>query len=67
MSLGIKGRLYAGFAALVLLGLGLATLAVWELSGIQGQVAKMMAFSENTARVLEISASHPARHLALPL
>jgi methyl-accepting chemotaxis protein len=55
MSLGIKGRLYAGFAALVLLGVGLATLAVWELSGIQGQVAKMMAFSENTARVIEIS------------
>jgi len=55
MSLGIKGRLYAGFAALVLLGLGLATLAVWELSGIQGQVAKMMGFSESTARVLEIS------------
>jgi methyl-accepting chemotaxis protein len=55
MSLGIKGRLYAGFAALVVLGLGLAIFAVWQLSAIQGQVARMTSFSENTARVLELS------------
>ncbi len=54
--LRITGRLYTGFAALVLLGLALALFGVWQLWGIQGQAERMTALSDNTARVLEISA-----------
>ena len=54
--LRIKGRLYGGFAALVLLGLALAAFAVWDLSAVGDQVGKMTALSDNTSRVLELSA-----------
>jgi methyl-accepting chemotaxis protein len=54
LRLRIGGRLYAGFAALVLFGLALAAFAVWRLSGIQTQVAKMVVLSEQQTRVLEV-------------
>jgi len=55
LRLGIKGRLYAGFAALVLIGLALAAFAVTQLSAIQGQVGKMNGLAANATRVLDIS------------
>ncbi|MGY8665500.1 methyl-accepting chemotaxis protein [Bradyrhizobium sp. UFLA05-109] len=53
--LKIRGRLYAGFAALVAVGLIMAAVAVWNLWAVQDQVAKASALSDSTARVLEIS------------
>ncbi|QPF90077.1 methyl-accepting chemotaxis protein [Bradyrhizobium commune] len=53
--LRIRGRLYAGFMALVVVGLVMAVVAVWNLRAVQDQVAKASAFSDSTARVLEIS------------
>src|SRR3974390_692456 len=55
LRLGIKGRLYAGFAALVVIALAFAGFAVWQLSAIQGQVGKMTALAENATRVLYIA------------
>ena len=51
----IRGRLYAGFTALVMVSLIMAVVAVWNLWGVQDQVARLSAFSDNTARVQEIS------------
>lgn len=53
--LRIRGRLYAGFMALVVVGLVTAVVAVWNLRAVQDQVVKASAFSDSTARVLEIS------------
>ncbi|MEK9281827.1 methyl-accepting chemotaxis protein [Bradyrhizobium sp. ISRA442] len=53
--LGIRGRLYAGFAALAVVGLTMALVAVWNLRAVQDQVARQSALSDSTARVLEIS------------
>ncbi len=53
--LRIRGRLYAGFMALVAVGLAMAVVAIWNLRSVQDQVAKLSAFSDSTARVLEIS------------
>ncbi|MGV7215438.1 HAMP domain-containing methyl-accepting chemotaxis protein [Bradyrhizobium sp. UFLA05-112] len=53
--LKIRGRLYAGFAALVAVGLIMAAVAVWNLWAVQDQVSKASALSDSTARVLEIS------------
>ncbi|QIO99041.1 methyl-accepting chemotaxis protein [Bradyrhizobium symbiodeficiens] len=53
--LRIRGRLYAGFMALVVVGLVMAVVAVWNLRAVQEQVARQSALSDSTARVLEIS------------
>ena len=53
--LGVKGRLYFGFSMVVLLGLALAMFGLWQLSGIQQQVSKASALSDNVIRALEIS------------
>ena len=55
LRLRIKGRLYAGFATLVLFGVALASFAVWQLSAIEGEVGRMTRISDNTIVVLEIS------------
>ncbi len=41
--------------ALVVVGLVMAVVAIWNLRSVQDQVAKASAFSDSTARVLEIS------------
>jgi methyl-accepting chemotaxis protein len=51
----ISGRLYAGFGALVLFGIALASFAVWQLWAVQGQVGLMALQSENNVRAVEIS------------
>ncbi|MGJ5207302.1 HAMP domain-containing methyl-accepting chemotaxis protein [Bradyrhizobium sp. HKCCYLR20261] len=53
--LKIRGRLYAGFAALVAVGMVMAAVAVWNLRAVSGQVASMSALSDATARILQIS------------
>src|SRR5579864_3099177 len=51
--LGLKTRIYCGFGALVLLGVGLAGFGIWELSNISFLVERMGVLSDNTARVTE--------------
>ncbi|MGC2780498.1 MAG: methyl-accepting chemotaxis protein, partial [Bradyrhizobium sp.] len=53
--LKIRGRLYAGFAALVAVGVIMAAVAVWNLWAVRDQVASMSALSDSTARILQIS------------
>src|SRR3954452_25556620 len=53
--LRIRERLYAGFMALVVVGLVMAVVAIWNLRSVQDQVAKLSTLSDSTARVLEIS------------
>ncbi|MGX4773404.1 HAMP domain-containing methyl-accepting chemotaxis protein [Bradyrhizobium guangdongense] len=53
--LRIRGRLYAGFMALVAVGLVMAVVAIWNLRSVQDQVAQQSTLSDSTARVLEIS------------
>jgi len=55
LNLRIRGRLYGGFGALVLFGVGLAGFAVWQLSEIGRQVETMTIQSANTIRAEEIS------------
>jgi methyl-accepting chemotaxis protein len=52
-NLRIRGRLYAGFGALVLFGAALAGFGVWQLWGIQADVADMTVQSQNMIRVGE--------------
>ena len=52
----ISGRLYAGFGALVLFGVALASFGVWQLSAIKDDVAIMTRQSDNSIRSVEISA-----------
>jgi methyl-accepting chemotaxis protein len=62
----ISGRLYAGFGALVLFGISLATFAVFQLWAIQGQVVVMGRQSTNSVRSVEISAElHAIRRAIL--
>ena len=53
--LKIRGRLYAGFAALVSVGVIMAAVAVWNLWAVRDQVANISALSDSTARILQIS------------
>ncbi|WP_426423988.1 methyl-accepting chemotaxis protein [Bradyrhizobium genosp. A] len=53
--LRIRGRLYAGFMALVVVGLVMAVVAIWNLRAVQDQVGKASALSDSVARILEIS------------
>ncbi|MGJ5018987.1 methyl-accepting chemotaxis protein [Bradyrhizobium oligotrophicum] len=55
MSLKIRGRLYAGFAALIVAGAVMAAVAVWNLWAVRDQVASMSALSDATARILQVS------------
>ena len=54
--LRIRGRLYAGFGALVMFGAAMAGFSVWQLSDISGQVRSMNVGSANTLRSVEIAA-----------
>jgi methyl-accepting chemotaxis protein len=65
LRLRISGRLYAGFGLLVMFGVGLAIVAVLQLSAIDRQVDKMTALSDNTVRVLEISSELQAIRRAI--
>ena len=55
INLRIRGRLYAGFGALLLFCVGLAGFAVWQLGEIRTQVAAMTQQSSNTIRVGDIA------------
>jgi methyl-accepting chemotaxis protein len=54
LHLGIRSRVYGGMGILVILGLSLAGLGVWNLTSIDGQVARMSALSDNNTRVLRV-------------
>jgi methyl-accepting chemotaxis protein len=65
LNLRIRGRLYIGFGALVLFCAALASFAVWQLWGIQDDVGIMTHRSENTIRVVQISADLQAIRRAI--
>jgi methyl-accepting chemotaxis protein len=50
-NLRIRGRLYGGFGALVLLGLAMACIGVWQLWEISARVERMGQQSQNAIRV----------------
>ncbi|KZD25051.1 methyl-accepting chemotaxis protein [Tardiphaga robiniae] len=64
-TLRIRGRLYGGFGALVLFGLGMAGFAVWKLTDIRDDVSAMNAQSANAMRSMEISAELQALRRAM--
>jgi methyl-accepting chemotaxis protein len=53
LRLGLKARIYCGFGALVLLGVGLAAFGIWELSTISFNVERMGVLGDNASRVTE--------------
>src|SRR3954462_7044107 len=55
MNLGVKFRIYGGFAIVVALAVTLAGFAVWQLGLTQTEVARMGTIADNNARVLQIS------------
>jgi methyl-accepting chemotaxis protein len=55
MNLGVKFRIYGGFAIVVALTVTLAGFAVWQLGLTQTEVARMGTIADNNARVLQIS------------
>jgi hypothetical protein len=65
LNLRIRGRLYLGFGALVLFCAALASFAVWQLWGVQDDVGIMTRRSENTIRVVQISADLQAIRRAI--
>ncbi|MDB5568265.1 MAG: Chemotaxis protein [Tardiphaga sp.] len=64
-NLRIRGRLYGGFGALVLFGLGCSGFAVWQLSEVGKQVGSMTVLSANTIRAAEITAELHAIRAAI--
>jgi methyl-accepting chemotaxis protein len=54
INLRIRGRLFAGFGALVLFGVVLAGFAVWQLGEVRTQVELLTRQSASTIRVSEI-------------
>jgi methyl-accepting chemotaxis protein len=53
--LKVRTRIYLGFAALVVLSLGIAVFGVMQLSGVDVNVTKMDALAGNTQRVLTLT------------
>jgi len=50
---GLTSRLYAGFGVLVVLGLGLATFAVWQFGAINTGVNGLSTIAANASRLME--------------
>jgi methyl-accepting chemotaxis protein len=65
LNLRISGRLYAGFGALLLFCVGLASFAVVQLGELRTQVAALTLQSENTIRVGEIATNLQAIRRAI--
>src|SRR4051812_5197711 len=55
MNIGVKFRIYGGFAIVVALAVTLAGFAVWQLGLTQAEVARMGTIADNNARVLQLS------------
>src|SRR4051812_34995296 len=55
MNLGVKFRIYGGFAIVVALAVTLAGFAVWQLGMTQSEVAHMGRIADKNARILQIS------------
>jgi methyl-accepting chemotaxis protein len=65
LNLRIRGRLYAGFGALVLFSAALAGFAVWQLWGIHDQVGAMTQQSKNAIRVGDLTTELQATRRSL--
>src|SRR6202012_5905921 len=57
--------LYSGFGLLVLFAVGLAVFAVSQLRGIESQVSKLTALSDNQTRVLQTAVDLQAARRAI--
>ena len=55
INLRIRGRLFAGFGALVVLGVALAAFAVWQLGEIRARVEGLGRESTNAIRINELT------------
>jgi methyl-accepting chemotaxis protein len=55
LSLGVRSRIYGGFAIVVTLAVTLAGFAVWQLDSADTEVSRMGTIADNNARVLQIS------------
>jgi methyl-accepting chemotaxis protein len=54
-ALGIRSRIYLGFASVIIVGLVVAGFGAWQLIGIGVQVDKLTSVSGNMSRNLEVS------------
>src|SRR4051795_11040689 len=61
----IRGRLYGGFGALILVCAALAGFADWQLGAIQDSVGSMTIQSNNTILAVQISAELQAMRRAI--
>jgi methyl-accepting chemotaxis protein len=61
----IRGRLFGGFGALVLFGIGLAGFAVYQLGAIRSQVGLLTLQSSNTIRAGDIATELQAARQAI--
>jgi hypothetical protein len=62
----IKARIYSGFGALIVIGLGVAAFGGWQLAKIDNQVDRLVTVSESSSRNLETShLTEKMRRLAL--
>ena len=61
----IRGRLYGGFGAVVLLGAALAGFGVWQLWAIAANADMMALQSENAIRVVQVSSELQAVRRAI--
>ena len=64
-NLGIRGRLYGGFGALILFCAVLAGFGVWQLWAVQDSVGSMTIQSNNTIRAVQISSELQAIRRAI--
>jgi methyl-accepting chemotaxis protein len=65
LRLKIKGRLYGGFGVLIVFVLALAGFAVWKMSAIQVEVARLSNLSGNVLRATEIAVNLQAIRRAI--
>ncbi|MEA2945880.1 MAG: hypothetical protein QOI40_1210, partial [Alphaproteobacteria bacterium] len=65
LRLRIKGRLYGGFGVLIVFVLALAGFAVWKMSAIQVEVARLSNLSGNVLRATEIAVNLQAIRRAI--
>ena len=54
MKLSVTSRIYGGFTAIALIGLGTAGFAAWQLASVTTDVALMQRYSNSAVRALEI-------------
>lgn len=65
MKLSVTNRIYGGFTAIALIGLGTAGFAAWQLATVATDVGLMQRYSNSTVRVLELDKNLEAQRRAI--